>query len=84
MEEIAMIAIRNLEKFFEDHPELADRKDAILAAAREKAEKGSEVLTGGAADEILGGLAPDFFREVQSNNEHVEIGVEAVKKFARR
>ncbi|MFA5134520.1 MAG: hypothetical protein WC505_01895 [Patescibacteria group bacterium] len=77
-----MIAIKNLEKYFTDHPELADRRDAVLSAAREKIETGcGDVITGGAAQEILGDLAPAFFREVENDPTHQEIGVNALREL---
>ncbi|MFZ6036228.1 MAG: hypothetical protein ACOYUK_03745 [Patescibacteria group bacterium] len=79
-----MIAIQNIEKYFDDHPELADQKEAVLAAARERVEKGTDVMVGHAAAEALGELARDFFREIEGNLVHQEIGLKALSALNKR
>lgn len=79
-----MIALENLEKYFEDHPELADHKDAVLTAAREKVEKNTTILVGSAAADVLGDLADDFFREIQKDPEHQNLATEAFRAFNNR
>ena len=53
------ICLENVLKFFEDHPELSDRKEEVLTKAREKAEEG-DIIAGGNIEEIFGDLASLF------------------------
>ncbi|MFA6908265.1 MAG: hypothetical protein WC289_00065 [Patescibacteria group bacterium] len=75
-----MIAIANLEKYFQDHPEFTNRKIAVLEAARNVSEDGN-ILVGGAAMEILGDLSGAFFDEIENDPEHQEIGIAAIRAF---
>ena len=80
-----MIAIKNLEKYFDDHPELAGRKDEIMAAAKKIVETdGGNVITGGGAAEILGDLGLAFFQEVENSPAHQEIGINALREFNKQ
>jgi len=68
------VSIRNVEKFVNDHPQLVgDRKEKILAEAEKVSRKG--VIVGGAVEDFMGNLTEQFFQEVTTNVDHVQIGL---------
>ncbi len=71
-----VISMGNIEKFFDDHPELENRREKILERARKVVEEG-DIIAGGNIKEIFADLAPDFERELMSF-EHIRIGTEAL------
>jgi len=75
-----MVSVRNLQKFFDDHPELAESKELALAKARELATE-SGIVMGGAVSEILGSqlLAQRFFREFDRSPEHLGMCMEDMR-----
>lgn len=75
-----MVSIRNLEKFFDDHPEFSARKDAVLAAAKESTENGT-VMVGQVAEKILGDLSAVFFLEIEKSPAHQKIGLEDISNM---
>lgn len=74
-----MISLRNFEKFFKDHPETPD-KEKMLEEAKKQAAFG--ILMAGQAERILGDieLSKKFFKEVESDPEHIQIGLEDLAK----
>ncbi len=68
------VSIRNVEKFVDDHPKLVgDRKEEILAGARKVSHE--DVIAGGAVKSFMGDLTEQFFQEVTTNVDHVQIGL---------
>ncbi|MFC1617680.1 hypothetical protein ACFL2B_00190 [Patescibacteria group bacterium] len=74
-----MISIRNVEKFFNDHPEHDDAKNAVMKKAREVADKNGVILTRD-AQECLGQFATQLFTEMRSDIKHIMMGIEDLKK----
>ena len=68
------VSIRNVEKFVDDHLKLVgDRKEKILAEAKKVSSEG--VIAGGAVEDFMGNLTEQFFQEVTTNVDHVQIGL---------
>ena len=68
------VSIRNVEKFVDDHPKLVgDRKEKILAEAKKVSRE--SVIAGGAVEDFMGNLTEQFFQEVTTNVDHVQIGL---------
>lgn len=77
-----MVSIRNIEKFFSDHPELWEKKFQILGRA-DNARSRKGVIPGGLLKEIFGGdekLLDLFCAEIASKIEHIRIGLEDIRK----
>ncbi len=69
--------LENVEKFFDDHPELRDHRAAVIARAEKIVESGGTIPAGQIAT-IFSDLAP-LFKEEMMSFEHIAIGVEKVK-----
>ena len=61
------ISIRNIEKFFNDHPELADKKEEIMAKIRAEIE-GDVILTGTLMRLIGNDLANQLLAEFEKKS----------------
>ena len=80
-----MVSIRNIEKFFKDHPEFSEHMDVALEKAKTVCEEGTNMIASGGIEEILGsGLTAIFFKEVSSDMEHLEIGHEDMGALMRK
>ena len=67
-------SIVNLELFFEKHPELAHRKEEIMAAALRNSENG--IVESGVIDKILDDLSGLFFAEVHGDPKYTKLWFE--------
>jgi len=68
------VSIRNVEKFVDDHPQLVEgRKEKILAEAKKVSHE--SIIAGGAVEDFMGNLTEQFFQEVTTNIDHVQIGL---------
>jgi len=68
------VSIRNVEKFVDDHPKLVgSRKEKILAEAKKVSHEG--IITGGAVESLMGDLTEQFFQDVTTNVDHIQIGL---------
>jgi hypothetical protein len=75
------VSIRNVEKYFKDHPELASIKDRCMESIEADGAMFKGIISGGTIEQILGPrLAAEFFQEVTSDTEHVIMGLEDLKK----
>ncbi len=79
------VSIRNIEKYFDDHPEIIyielgiSRLLEILKKAIRESRSG--IISAGSIKDILGPeLSLKFFEEVTRNVEHVRIGIEDLHK----
>ncbi len=75
------VSIRNVEKYFNDHPEIIYTELGILRLLEilKKAirESRSGIISAGSIKDILGlELSPKFFEEVTRNVEHIRMGIE--------
>jgi hypothetical protein len=78
-----MISIRNVEKYLQDHGEIPQaEKDNLLAVFKVAAENG--LVTGGMTGKILGPRAKAFFQEIESDPEHIQIGLEDIAIAKKR
>ena len=68
------ISIRNIEKFFDDHLELSDRREEVL----ERAHKGAEgnYISVGSVPLFMEDLTEMFFNDFDKNSEHHKIVIE--------
>ncbi len=76
-----MVSIRNIEKFFDDHPELWEKKYKILGMADKRKDRWN-IISGGALKEIFGSdedLFNLFCAEI-IREDHIRIGLEDVGK----
>lgn len=72
------VSIRNIEKFFSDHPELFKRKTELLREI-EKYREG-KLVTAGAVKKVFGAeLAYKFFKDFNDIPEHMEIALKDLK-----
>ena len=73
------VSIRNVEKYLNDHQELAGCKDSVLNRAQEYASPNG-IISGGAVKFILGEIADDFLQAVTTDNDHIALWLEDIKK----
>jgi len=73
------VSIRNIKKFFDDHPEYEDRKEEVLSGLQERLG-GQKAIVSVVAKEALGDLAVEFFHEATNNMDHIKIGLEDLQQ----
>lgn len=73
------VSIRNIEKFFKDHPEYADRHDEIMKKVEAISNK---IISGESVSGIMGDLTRQFFEEVQNDFDHIKLWQEDVQSAA--
>ena len=68
------VSIRNLDKFFRDHPEHHHHKTPIMKKAQALITKGSMIYSTDAA-KIMGNLTKQFFLEFDNDDKHIAIWI---------
>ena len=72
-----MISLRNVAKLLKDHPEIPQPEE-ILAQAKALSNKG--ILSGMALDVLFPGRSSDLVREIETDEEHIRMGMEDIRK----
>jgi hypothetical protein len=70
------VALKNVELFIDQHPELRCQRELILARARKKLLPNS-LLPGREVEQLLGELAQTFFEEFAHSKDHIQIILDA-------
>lgn len=73
------VSRRNIEKFFDDHPELADRREEVMSKLGEGYGDDKNAVSGGTAEKALGNLSKQFFAEATTDPDHIAIGLQDLK-----
>jgi hypothetical protein len=73
-------SLRNLQKFIQDTPVLANKEAEIMARAKELAGEDNNVLSGSAAQDLIGlDWATAFFNIIITDPEHLKMAMEDLR-----
>lgn len=80
-----MVSIKNIEKFFQDHPELYEVKYQTLGRADRIVNPQGLISSGGLPLVFLDQkILQMFLHDIQTDREHIKIGIEAIRGNERR
>lgn len=75
------VSVRNVEKYFDDHPEFAGIKDKFMEGIKKENEASGGIISGGTIEKLFGvPLAAEFFQEVTTDPEHIKMGLEDLRQ----
>ena len=74
------VSIRNVQKFFVDHLEYAAQRERVMSEFAENLGD-QKVISGGLVRDVLGNtIADEFFQEVTSDGNHIQMGLEDLQQ----
>ena len=73
------VSIRNVEKFFDDHPEFEYLREDAISKSRNLANL--DIISGYYIPEILGALAQQFLNDLKADEEHQKLWEEDFAKL---